>query len=372
MQDLISRLHRLKTILASLVLTTAGGVLIALGRGSLGEGWASWLPWQELGSILIGAGVLGIWLDQYFRREEQASRDLQLRTILRDEAPAMRDAVLDAFAANREDLIRVATPETLDQIAENTLALRLGDEQFANEVFSSIHHQAVLATERWFDASVSIDLAPMPSAPEFFSVTTRWEYTTTPAHAQRQFVCLSDRTEYAELAQARSGASAWFFKPDDRFSASDRDAFELVQFTVDGQERPIRRSSRKDCQAYTVTIGEEYGDEPVTVSYTLRTVTRTTGHVLFFEVEQPTRDLSFDLDYTGCGIERISALDLVPSIRPTRIEHTPDEVLPKGVRVEIDGWTFPRSGVAFVWTLASEVAKSPLPPPTAPSAASRR
>lgn len=358
-------------ILASVALTLAGGVLLALGSAVASGTWLSWIPYQELGSILIGAGVLGIWLDQYFRREDQASREHQLRAILRDEAPAMRDAVLDAFAANRADLIRIATPETLDRIAENTLALRLEDEQFASEVFSTIHHQAVMATERWFDASVSVDLAPAPSAPDFFTVTTRWEYRTIPRHAQRQFVCLSDRLEYAELAQARDGVSAWFFKPDEAFSARDREAFELVQFTVDGRERPIRRSSRRDYQAYTVNIGEGHGDQPVTISYTLRTVTRAAGHLLFFEVEQPTRDLSFALDYTGCGIDTISALDLVPSIRPTRIEHTPEDVTPKGVRVEIDGWTFPRSGVAFVWTLGSEIARSPVPPPTGQPASSR-
>lgn len=343
-------------ILASLILAIAGAALLGLGKNAESDAWSAWVPFQELGGILIGAGVLGIWLDQYFRREEQTSRDLQLRTILRDEAPAMRDAVLEAFAANREDLVRVATPETLDRIAENALALRLGDERFAAEVYSSIRHQAVQATERWFDVSLSIDMAPLPSTPGYFSVTVRWEYTTMPPRRQRQFICLSDRIEYAELAHARSGVSAWFFRPDPKFSARDREAFELVQFTVNGRERPIRRSSRRDYQAYTVTIADDDkpADELVTISHTVRTVTPASGHLLFFDVEQPTRDLAVDLDYTGCGIAQISALDLVPSLRPTRIDHTPDGVTPKGVRVEIEGWTFPRSGVAFVWTLASE------------------
>jgi hypothetical protein len=47
-------------------------------------------------------------------------------------------------------------------------------------------------------------------------------------------------------------------------------------------------------------------------------------------------------------------------VRPTRIEKTPAQ-LPDGViRVDIDGWVFPRSGVAFVWTSGSETTLVPV------------
>lgn len=129
-----------------------------------------------------------------------------------------------------------------------------------------------------------------------------------------------------------------------------------MQFTVNGEERPIRRTERKNAQTYSANVGAEHikAGEPVTISYTYRTVTQINGHVLFFDIEQPTRDLSIDFDYTDCGIDRVSVLDLVPSVRPTRIERTPPTLSSSGVRVELDGWTFPRSGVAFVWMLGRE------------------
>ena len=37
----------------------------------------------------------------------------------------MRDAVLEAFAANHDDLARIATPHMLDHVITNSLALRL-------------------------------------------------------------------------------------------------------------------------------------------------------------------------------------------------------------------------------------------------------
>lgn len=369
MHDLLTRMHRTKLVLTCLVLLVLGVALIALGDhldGSEASGWIEFVPLRELGGILIGAGLLSVWLDHLFRREQAAIDELRLRRLLEEHAPTMRDAVLEAFAANRDDLKRVATPELLDQIIRNSLALRLDDDQFATEVYDDIRDQAVLASERWHDASLAINLAPFPigkgsadggtlttPSQEFFSVTVRCEYTTTPRHPQRRFVCVSDRQEYAELAHERGATSAWYFTPKDGVDAGSRQAFELLAFAVNGRERSIRRTERKQGQVYTASVGSEHikAGAPVTISYTYRTVTRRDGHLLFFDIEQPTRDLKVELDYSGCGIASVSVLDLVPSVRPTRIERTPTDLPHSGVRVELDGWTFPRSGVAFVWVL---------------------
>lgn len=363
MNDLLPRFQRLKLVLTSLVLTLVGIGLIAIGSTTTEaqpSGWASFVPWNELGGIIVGAGLLSIWIDYLFRREHEAMADRRLRQILHDHAPAMRDAVLQAFAADRNDLVRVATPDTLDRIISNSLALRLGDEQFAREVFTDIRDQAVNAPERWHDMTLDVDLSPLPDHPEYFAVTIRREYTTIPAFARRTFACTSDKQEYAEMALPHSETSTWYLRSSDDFDASQREAYELLQVSVNGQERKIRRSARKHFQSYSVDLGAEVlsAGEPVTIAYTFRTVTRATGNLLFFDIEQPTRDASITLDYTGCGIEHISAIDHIPSVRPTRIEHSPADVPTRNIRVEIDGWVFPRAGVAFVWTVDHQAGPS--------------
>ena len=55
----------------------------------------------------------------------------------------MRDAVIDGFAFEPEDLARVATPATLDVIASNVLALRLGDSAFAQEIYEDLRDRAI-------------------------------------------------------------------------------------------------------------------------------------------------------------------------------------------------------------------------------------
>jgi hypothetical protein len=377
MRNTTTELHRTKLILSCVLFVSVGGVLIAIGR-QVGNnaGWTSWVPWSELGGVLVGAGILSVGLDAYLRREQEAIDELRLKQLFTDQAPAMRDAVLEAFAANHDDLKRIATPEMLDQLISNSLALRLHDEQFAHEVYTDIRDQAVSAKERWYDASLSIDLAPHPmgrgSAKStgsrsrhtrlYFSVTVRWEYTTTPAHAHRRFVCLSDRDEYAELLQDSDATSAWFINPASDVDPMAPESFELLRFTVDGEERPIRRTTRKAAQIYTASLGAEAlrAEKPVTVAYTYRTLMAQDGNFLFFDIEQPTRDLNVTFDYSGCGIANVSTLDLVPSVRPTRIEAPPDAGADETVRVDIDGWIFPRSGVAFVWTLEREVVPRPV------------
>ncbi len=370
MQDTFSRLYRTKAILSCLILVASGTVLLVVARTlSDAEGWISLVPVGELGGILVGAGVLGVLVDAYLRREQEAMDELRLRQIMSEQAPAMRDAVLEAFAANHEDLRRVATPELLDQLIANSLAMRLGDEQFASEIYADIRDQAIRAAERWHDASLSIQLSPSPAGEgsgqartgtsttgELFIVTVRWEYITTPKHAQRRFVCVSDREEYDELVREKDSTSAWRINPDHGIDASSQAAFELLRFTVDGDERPIRRSARKDSQTYTASIPAEVlaAEKPVTIAYTYRTLMTRSGHMVFFDVEQPTRDLRIDFDYSDCGIATVSTLDLVPSVRPTRIERSPKELPGQVIRLDFDGWIFPRSGVAFVWTLDSE------------------
>ena len=373
MRSVTNQLYRTKLILSCVIFAVAGAILIGIGRHVAGEtGWASWVPWSELGGVLVGAGILSIGLDAYLRREQEAIDDQRLRQLFHDQAPAMRDAVLEAFAANHSDLERIATPETLDQLITNSLGLRLRDEQFAGEVYTDIRDQAISAQERWYDASLSIDLSPLPAQPdavsagtrasrrrraaEYFSVTVRWEYTTTPAHAHRRFVCLSDRDEYADLITDNDATSAWYINPASGIDPSAPASFELLRFSIDGENRPIRRTTRKNAQIYSASIGAETlrARKPVTVAYTYRTIMTRSGHLLFFDIEQPTRDLRVSFDYNDCGIASVSTLDLVPSIRPTRIEAAGKNEIERTVRLDIDGWIFPRSGVAFVWTLESE------------------
>jgi hypothetical protein len=363
MHDPLQRIIKLQTIIAAVILAAVGLALMIFevqidAMPSLrGLGF---FPWSEIGGTLLVAAILGLGLDYFTNKDKEAHDTERLRRVLKESAPDIRDAVIDGFAFGDDDLARVANPETLDKVIRNSLALRLGDRAFAEEVYHDIRDQAVRAAERWHDAKVDIQLSPLGTATgnaspsrqrePLFVVTVRWEYTVVPRHHTRRFACVDDRDEYRELLEDSDGTSAWYLAPQNGIDASAKEAFEVVQFTVDGEERPIRRAERKTGQIYTVGLGTPANDDtPMTISYTYRTVTARRGHLLYIDIEQPTRGIDIELDYGDCDIERVSVLDLIASSRAARVERTPESVPGKSVRVAFDGWVFPRSGVGFVW-----------------------
>lgn len=365
------RIIKLQTIVFALAVGLGGIALRALDTQVQQNPWLHWLnftSWSGLGDTLIVLALAGIWFDYKTAKDQQSRTSELLGQEVKKAVPDIRDSVFEAFDFGHEALARVTNPESLDNIIRNSLALRLEDKEFAAEVYNDIRDQAVRAPERWHDARVEIHLSPLgiprdtakggvfePDQQEpLYVVTVRWEYTVVPRLHTRRFACVSDRNEYLDLMQDFDGTSAWWFTPKGDIDASSKEAFEVVQFTVDGDERPIRRAEKKGGQTYSVALGTNPdSEEPVRISYTYRTVTAERGHLLYIDIEQPTRGIEVELDYGDCDIERVSVLDLFASSRATVVERTPDSVPGRAVRVSFDGWAFPRSGVGFVWVARS-------------------
>ena len=180
-------------------------------------GWWSWLqalPLGELGGTLFGAGLLGTLFEYTFRRDQEEAVAERFRQIIQEQAPAMWDAVIEAFRFQRPDLERIATPQLLDDLATTSLGLRFGDTAFGQEVYADIRHQAMAAQERWHDARIDPTLgiprvrttAPYPC----FDLTVRWEYRVIPRHRFRKFAVVSDRQRYEELVSQRGETSVWY------------------------------------------------------------------------------------------------------------------------------------------------------------------
>ena len=369
--SLSQRLRKTKAALLAVVLTLAGILLIILNGWlsglSLGDwSWLHVLPLGELGGTLFGAGLLGTLFEYSFRKDQEAATTRQFRQIIHDEAPAMRDAVIEGFAIRPEDLKRVANPELLDVIAANVMVLRLGDEQFAREIYADIRDQAIRAVERWHDVEVRIRLS---SALErstvgtpLFDLTVEWEYTTVPAGPVRRFASTSDRAEYRELLLDVPATSPWFMQSRFGVDAASRDCYELLELTVDGRPQSFRRSARRTGQVYTVTLDEAaMSGEEVRIRQTFRVVTPASGHRIYVELPQPARDVSLVLDYTNTDIATMTVTDMVSSSRSPHVSHAPAATNGRVIHVDAPGWLLPKTGFAFTWTLQSELPREDSP-----------
>lgn len=364
-RSLPHRLRKTTTTLVAFEFTLAGLLIMLLTRwlAGLELGAWSWLhnaPLGEIGGALFSAGVISTWLDYRSRKQQDLVNGEMIDKAVKKAVPTMRDAVIEAFDLDPENLKRVATPEMLDRLASNAMALRLGDEQFAHEVYRDIRDQAIRAAERWHDVQVRIRLSGIPErstvgAP-LFDVTVEWEYTTIPSHPIRKFACVSDRDEFNELTSEIPSTLTWFMRRRPGMDASKRECYELLSFTVDGHARPVRRAGRKTGQTYSVNIGEDVvaAGKAVRVRHIYRTVVSGAGHRLFVSLPQPAKDLAVHFDYSDTNIARLSVTDLFPSARPVQIDYLPEELPGKMVMATIPGWSLPRTGLVYVWTLSSE------------------
>ena len=360
--SLHARLRKTKAALLATALTLAGVLLIMLNGWLSGLNLGDWswlhaLPLGELGGTLFGAGLLGTLFEYSFRKDQEATTTRQFRQIIHDEAPAMRDAVIEGFRFNTDDLERIATPRLLDELAVNSLGMRFGDTAFGREVYGDIKHQAITAEERWYDARVDATLgiprvrsvAPNP----FFDLLVRWEYTVVPKHRFRKFAVVSDRQRYDQMVAERGETSVWFRRPAPGLEVTDPAVFALEQFTIDGKVIPFTRQADDVSQVYIVDLGEQVvrDEKPVVVSFAFRTLVPRDGHVVHIDIDRPTKGLEVELTYDSAAIRRVRLMDFASRGDGGRII-TESEI--PVVRYRYDGWLFPRAGLVFAWTLADE------------------
>jgi hypothetical protein len=364
MPNLLDQLYKTKLRFAGLVTAILGVGFLFLSHAVATTPTLSWLvgwPTNELGTTLLSAGVIAVIFEYYARKEADERTGEHLRQAIRHEAPAIRDAVLDSFAFNPAVLKGVASPETLDRIAANALGLRLDDPALAQDVYTDIRDQIIGAPERWHDVGIAVELRPWDGGPatgrgSMFVATLRWEYRVVPTNSTMHFACVSDPSEYRDLLRDQATTSAWYFDRSAPVDAASPDAFELVQLSVDGKARTVRRTQRQGAQLYTASLGTAaMTGKPVVVAYTYRVLVQRHGHVLYLDLPRPTKGLKVQFTYQGAGIRRVTPLDFIASSEPARIEQTPASVPARSVDIGFDGWIFPRSGVAFVWVLEDEL-----------------
>lgn len=363
MTNLLHQLYVTKLRLAGLVTAVVGAGLLFVAKYVATDPAWSWLlswPTSELGTTLLSAGVIAVIFEYYARKESEAIAAERFRKVIHQEAPAIRDVVLDSLAFNPDTLKNVASPDTLDRIATNAIGLRLEDQALARDVYTDFRDQVIGAPERWHDVDVSVTLSPWDKGPatgrgSMFVATIRWEYRVTPASSTMRFACVSDLAEYRDMLRDPTITSAWHFDRSGGIDAASSDVFELLQLAVDTKPRKIRRTTRDGAQIYTATLGRTAEGREVTVSYTYQVLVQRHGHLLYLDLPRPTKGIRVRLDYAAAGIRRVNTLDYFASTEQARVEQAPATASAKTVVIAFDGWVFPRAGVAFIWVLEDEI-----------------
>jgi len=363
---LYRRLLKTKAALLAVSFTLVGILLIMLNAWlatlSLGDwSWLHHLPLDEVGGPLLGAGLVSTILDYSYRRDQEDIAIQQIQQAILDLSPAkLWSALCEGLARHPAELARFTTPERLDDAAAAIMAQRLGDEQFAREIYSDIRDQAIRAAERWYDVEARVRLSTAversTAGTPLLDVTVEWEYTTLPSGSERRFACVSDRAAYNALRGDIPATSTWFMAPRSGLDARSQESYELLELTVDGQPQPIRRTVQATGQTYRVRLDDAaQSGKPVRIRQIFRTSTPAWGHRLFFELPQPARNMSLAVDYTNTPIADIRVSDTVATFQPSQLVRTPEAAVGKVVSLNARGWLLPKTGFAVTWTLEAEL-----------------
>ena len=99
-QPIVARLRNTKGALLAVSLTLAGLLLMLLGnwieKVELGAWiWLREVPLSDIGATLLVAGLVGTIFDMALRRDQEEAVKEHFREIIKEQAPAMRDAVIE-------------------------------------------------------------------------------------------------------------------------------------------------------------------------------------------------------------------------------------------------------------------------------------
>ena len=364
----LQQIYHLKLALFGVLALVVGVALslVAAGFDELGEWHLLGTVLSSLSDLLVVTGGIGIAVDFFTGRAKEAADTERLRAVLRDAAPDIRNAVVAGFAETPDNMSGVATTETLDKLATNALALRLGDEKFAAEIYSGLLAQAIRTPERWSDVDINVRLsciqerssdgAARKTAAPLFDVVVTWEYTLIPSTRIQRFASTNSTDEFREFLDDVPATSTWFIDPQSGADAREPAAFEVLAYSVDGEELPVRRSARRNGQTYSVDLGEVrlLEKQPVRIRHVYRTVSRRAGHRFRIALTQPTHGMRMVLDYTDTDIAELKVGEMLSTAVPAQVKFLPSEAPAKQVEVSVPGWLLPKAEVSFVWTLSNE------------------
>jgi hypothetical protein avisC_04866 len=152
----------------------------------------------------------------------------------------------------------------------------------------------------------------------------------------------------------------WYRRPVPGLEVNDPEVFALEQFTINGRSIDFSRQADDVSQVYTVDLGQDTIEQgqSVVVAFSFRTLVPRDGHVVHINIDRPTKGLDVELTYDSSSIKRLRLMDFASRGDGGRISEEPETSV---VRYRYDGWLFPRAGLVFAWTLATEAGQQHQP-----------
>ena len=149
MHNPFQRLYQTKLALMATVATFVGIAMQVISYWLDPATRSSWLVSNlgGLGAGLLGIGLLGVLFQYVGDQDNERSALRRTRIVLAELVPELRDAVIQGFAFNAEDMARVANPWCLTR-SPRTSSASSWRPGLAHDVYTDIRSQVIQAPER--------------------------------------------------------------------------------------------------------------------------------------------------------------------------------------------------------------------------------
>ncbi|MGW4521071.1 hypothetical protein [Amycolatopsis sp. NPDC004378] len=363
--SVLQRLYRTQLKLLGTIVTAAGVILMFVARIPAVKQLPvlEFIPFNEFGSTLLTLGLIGVGWDYVRARDLEQRTDERLDQSHKRNNPAAANAVVAALTANPDTMRTLLAPDAIRALIESGITVESGDDApLALDTYRQMRRMFTEASERRYNTRVAITLSPFRDGPArgagaMFVVTQQWEYSARVLELAR-FYSVPTYADYHASQADLHAAQVWMFEDTDTLNAASPEVFELVGFTVDGHPARITHDTGDDQQSYTATpamsvTGTDTAGGLVRIAYTFRALVPAAGHLLTLDFDKPSSNIEVTLTHAATDIHRVNLTPHLGSTGGRMVRSEPDTAAMIAIRH--DGLIAPGAGLAYTWTLASEL-----------------
>lgn len=354
------RLFALAAGLLGLIITLVSG-----GLASFIEDHASWLDFigkgsfEAVGGAILSSSVILVAFEQYVRRQSQAIESARAASLLAEYESRLVGRLPQLLSvgdqATVDAVARAASPEQLRSLGMKALGAALGSPAIVEASVRHLSERLVESREVWHGLRIHMSMRPtihpLDTDSSYFDINIIASFSSEEL-GPVALVCTSDMAEYRSLLASGRYVWVWYHEPTRQFPKATQEVFSLVECVVNGTVSDTGYSETENTAFYQVLNTWPEADN-YEVRVTLRARLQRRGHCLYFNVPRVCDYVRYDYDYSGCGVAFMTVLDALGAPRRPVIERLPgakDRVV-----VEMGDWTFPNSGVVFVWVFEAEM-----------------
>jgi alanine racemase len=186
---------------------------------------------------------------------------------------------------------------------------------------------------------------------DYFKVTTHVEYTKALRNEMFMIGCALDNEQLAAFFEDKRCEYRWLLNRGEDL-VPERD-FRVNGVRIDGEDVPIIRTENTG-RGYEVWCGSEALkaklNRQVRVEIEIETKQRKDNQLFSAYLVYPTRGMEISFAYGGTGIRNVREVGFFAGKHPyPEVSRREGESIT--LKLGNDAWTFPTSGVTFVWDL---------------------